>query len=165
MKKTVAILCTVFLITVLFAGCGETSYEREKRKLDELQSQYDAIVREEDAILNGNSKSSSSSKAFSTSATMGEQNALKSAKNYLSTSLGFSKKGLEEQLDYEGFSESEISYAITNCGADWKQQAVKSAKNYLNTSLGFSRSSLIDQLEYEGFTYEQAVYGVEQNGY
>lgn len=94
---------------------------------------------------------------------MGERNALASAKQYLN-SMAFSYSGLIEQLEYEGYSNSEATYAADNCGADWYEQAALSAKQYLN-SMSFSRQGLIEQLEYEGFTYDQAVYGVEQNGY
>ena len=103
--------------------------------------------------------------APTSSATMGEQNALKSAKAYLNLGTGFSRSGLIDQLKYEGYTDSEAEYAVKNCGADWKEQAVISAKNYLDLDFGFSKSGLIEQLEYEGFTHEQAVYGAEQNGY
>lgn len=100
--------------------------------------------------------------ATTPSATVGEQNALKAAKNYLSI-MPFSREGLINQLEYEGYTNSEVTYAVENCGADWNEQAVKSAKNYLNVS-AFSRSGLIGQLEYEGFTSSQAEYGVANCG-
>ena len=90
---------------------------------------------------------------------MGQRMALESAKNYLRT-MGFSKKGLISQLEFEGYTTSEATYAVNNCGANWKEQAVRVAKNYLNT-MSFSRQGLIDQLEFEGFTSEEAAYGVE----
>ena len=93
----------------------------------------------------------------------GERNALESARQYLN-SMAFSYSGLIEQLEYEGFSNSEATYAADNCGADWYEQAALSAKEYLD-AMPFSRQGLIEQLEYEGFTYEQAVYAAEQNGY
>ena len=96
-------------------------------------------------------------------ATIGQQNAFASAKQYLEL-LPFSYAGLIEQLEYEGYSTEDATYAADNCGADWNEQAVKSAKSYLDM-MPFSREELIGQLEYEGFTHEQAVYGVEQNGY
>lgn len=95
--------------------------------------------------------------------TTGERNALHSANSYLSFSA-FSYSGLIDQLEFEGYSTSEATYAADNCGADWNEQAAKSAANYLSFT-SFSRSGLIDQLEYEGFTREQAEYGVKQNGY
>lgn len=91
-----------------------------------------------------------------------KDNALKSAKSYLSHSA-FSYSGLVKQLEYEGYPEEDATYAADNCGADWNEQAAKSAQSYLSHS-SFSRSKLIDQLEYEGFTYSQATYGVEKNG-
>lgn len=95
--------------------------------------------------------------------TMGQQNALRSALQYLNT-MAFSKSGLIDQLEYEGYSTEEATYAVENCGADWNEQAAKSAQNYINT-MSFSRSGLIDQLIYEGFTQEQAEYGVSAVGY
>ena len=95
--------------------------------------------------------------------TIGQSNALESAQLYLET-MPFSYNGLIEQLEYEGYSTEDATYATDNCGADWNEQAVKSAKSYLDI-MPFSKEELISQLEYEGFTTEQAVYGVEQNGY
>lgn len=94
------------------------------------------------------------------SVSAGKRNALKSAKNYLSV-MPFSYSGLVEQLEYEGYSNSEATYAADNCGADWYEQAVKSAKQYLDV-MAFSRSGLIDQLEYEGYTHDQSIYGVDK---
>ena len=98
------------------------------------------------------------------SISMGEKNALQSAKDYLNYLGGFSYEGLIEQLGFEGYTHSEAVYAADNCGADWNEQAAIAARQYLNT-LSFSRQGLIEQLEFEGFTHSQAVYGVEQNGY
>lgn len=104
-----------------------------------------------------------SSAPSSSGATMGERNALESAKSYLKYSA-FSYSGLIDQLEYEGYSTSEATYAVDHCGADWNEQAVLSAASYLKYS-SFSKQGLIEQLEYEGFTHDQAVYGVEHNGY
>ena len=86
--------------------------------------------------------------------------ALAAAKNYLKT-MGFSKAGLIDQLEFEGYTAAEATYAVNNCGANWKEQAERVAKNYLKT-MAFSKQGLIDQLEYEGFTSEEAAYGAEQ---
>ena len=94
--------------------------------------------------------------------TLSQKNALSEANSYLRSSA-FSRDGLIEQLEYEGYSHEDSVYAVDNCNADWFEQAVKEAKSYLRHS-SFSRDGLIEQLEYEGFTHEQAVYGVEQNG-
>lgn len=95
--------------------------------------------------------------------TMGQKNALRSAKDYIST-MAFSHDGLVKQLEYEAYSHEDAVYGADNCGADWDEQAAKSAEEYLST-MAFSRDELIKQLEYEGFTHEQALYGTEANGY
>lgn len=99
----------------------------------------------------------------SESITIGQKNALKTAKSYLDYSA-FSYSGLIEQLEYEKYSKDEAIYAVDNCGADWNEQAKKAAKSYMSYS-SFSKDGLIEQLEYEGFTKEQATYGAEANGY
>ncbi len=109
---------------------------------------------------NDNVNSSSSNNGKGSGATTGEKNALESAKSYLSFTA-FSKSGLIEQLEYEGYTYSEAKYAVDNCGADWYEQAALSAKRYLDFT-SFSRSGLIEQLEYEGFTTEQAEYAVNK---
>lgn len=95
--------------------------------------------------------------------TIGQKNALSKAKSYLGFSA-FSHSGLITQLEYEGFSNEDSTYAVDNCGADWNEQAAKKAKSYLDMT-SFSRASLIDQLIYEGFTSEQAEYGATKVGY
>lgn len=95
--------------------------------------------------------------------TTGQKNALSTALQYLSV-LSFSRSGLIDQLEYEGFTNEEAVYAVDNCGADWNEQASKCAKHYLEL-MPFSRQELVDQLLYEGFTQSQAEYGVSQNGY
>jgi len=94
--------------------------------------------------------------------TVSQENARETAESYLD-SQAFSKKGLTEQLRYEGFSRKDAAYAVAAVHANWKEQAAKSAQEYLE-SQSFSRSSLIEQLEYEGFTHAQAVYGVSKTG-
>lgn len=95
--------------------------------------------------------------------TLGERNALEKAYTYLNV-MAFSKSGLADQLEFEGFTKEEARYAVENCGADWNEQAAQKAQNYLDT-MSFSRQGLIDQLLFEGFTQEQAEYGVKYVGY
>lgn len=97
------------------------------------------------------------------SLTMGQKNALSKAGQYLSIT-GFSHDGLIKQLEFEGFSTEEATYAADNCGADWNEQAAKKAEEYLAVT-SFSKSGLIDQLKFEGFTDEQANYGATAVGY
>ena len=102
----------------------------------------------------GLSGSNTRSSGSSYTPTRGEQNALNRANDYLEF-MSFSRSGLIDQLEFEGYTTSEAEYAVDNCGADWDEQAVLKAEEYLDF-MSFSRSGLIDQLEFEGFTYDQA---------
>lgn len=93
---------------------------------------------------------------------LGQKNALASAKNYLEFTA-FSYQGLIEQLEYENYSHEDAVYGAENCGADWNEQALLNAKSYLETS-AFSYNGLIEQLEYEKYTHDEAVYGVDNCG-
>lgn len=94
--------------------------------------------------------------------TVSQRNAVHTAKDYLDYTA-FSRTGLIQQLEYEGFSTDDATFAVDSVAVDWTQQAAKAAKAYLDYS-GFSRSGLIDQLEYEGFTPAQAAYGATAAG-
>jgi len=97
------------------------------------------------------------------SMTMGQEQAVKTAQDYLDTS-SFSRKGLIGQLVYEGFSKADATFAVDYIKPNWNEQAAKTAQDYLDTS-SFSRQGLIDQLVYEGFTQTQAKYGAKAVGY
>lgn len=88
---------------------------------------------------------------------------IKSAAEFLNCE-SFSKQGLIEQLEFEGFSREQATYAVNNCSVNWNDQAAKSAAEYLSCE-SFSKQELIEQLKYDGFTHEQAVYGVIAVGY
>jgi colicin import membrane protein len=92
------------------------------------------------------------------SETSDQRNARESAESYLRFSA-FSRTGLIEQLEYEGYSFEDASYAVDAVEVDWFEQAVKSADSYLEYS-SFSRDGLLDQLLYEGFTQAEAAFGV-----
>jgi hypothetical protein len=94
--------------------------------------------------------------------TRSEEEAIESASSYLSFTA-FSRSGLIEQLEYEGFTAAEATLAVDYLNVDWNEQAWLSAESYLDL-MSFSRSGLIDQLLYEGFTQEQATYGVDKAG-
>ena len=95
--------------------------------------------------------------------TIGQQNALNKAQDYLSF-MPFSYSGLLNQLEFEGFTKEEATYGVDHCGADWSLQAALKAEDYLDF-MSFSRQGLIDQLMFDGFTAEQAEYGVTAVGY
>lgn len=94
--------------------------------------------------------------------TAGQKNAARAAENYLSFAP-FSRSGLIEQLEFEGYSTADATHGVDSQNADWNAQAAKAAQNYLDMT-AFSRSGLIEQLEFEGYTREQATYGADQAG-
>src|SRR5436190_2194174 len=94
--------------------------------------------------------------------TVSQRNARQKAAEYLKY-MSFSRKGLIEQLEYEGFLPQDATYGVDALHVDWNQQAAKKAAEYLK-SMCFSRSGLIAQLVYEGFTQQQAAYGVRTTG-
>lgn len=96
------------------------------------------------------------------SETVSQKNAVRSAKAYLGYSA-FSHDGLVAQLEYEKFSHADAIYGADNSGADWNEQAAKSAKQYMEYS-AFSRGGLIEQLKHEKFTQAQAEYGANAVG-
>lgn len=101
-------------------------------------------------------------KAAAAKESVSQKNAVRSGESYL-TYMAFSRSGLISQLEFEGYSTADATYAVDKINPDWNKQAAKSAKEYLEFS-GFSRSGLIDQLKFEGYTNEQAVYGVTEAG-
>lgn len=118
---------------------------------------YEAVINklgEENSTPEGNDDS-----MVAPTASTGEKNALGSAKSYLNYSA-FSYNGLINQLEYEGYTTAEATYAADHCNADWNEQALKSAQSYLNHG-AFSYSGLINQLEYEEYTSEEATYAAD----
>ncbi len=94
--------------------------------------------------------------------TVSQQQAEQSAEDYLNYSA-FSRSGLIDQLEYEGFSTADATYGVDAQNANWNAQAALMAQDYLDYS-SFSRTGLIDQLIFEGFTKAQATYGVNAVG-
>ena len=143
--------------------------EAEEKRLAEEQAKKEAEEKakkeaEEKAKAEAEEKARKEAEEAAKKAaeTVSQKNAIRSAENYLNFTA-FSKSGLIDQLEYEGYSNADATYAVDNIEVDWNAQAVKAAQNYLDFT-AFSRSGLIDQLEYEGYTTEQATYAVDQVG-
>src|SRR5690606_32226410 len=58
-----------------------------------------------------------------------EENAIQSARDYLDF-MAFSRKGLVEQLEYEGYPRKVAEKAVDHLDVDWMEQAVLSAESY-----------------------------------
>lgn len=86
--------------------------------------------------------------------------AVKRSNEYLET-LVFSRMGLIEQLEYEGFSHEDAVYGVDATGTDWKEQAFRKAKEQVEYQ-EISREGLIEVLEFLKFTPEEAIYGSDK---
>jgi hypothetical protein len=94
---------------------------------------------------------------------LSQQNAVAEAQSYLDYS-SFSRSGLIHQLEYEGYSTDDATFAVDFIGADWNAQAAREAKSYLDYS-SFSRNGLYEQLIYEGYSDAEANAGLAAVGY
>ena len=72
--------------------------------------------------------------------------------------MPFSRSGLIEQLEYEGYPTDAATVAADSLNEDWAAQAVRHAKQYTET-MPFSLQGLIDQLVYEGYSQDEATHG------
>jgi len=95
--------------------------------------------------------------------TMGQEQAVAKGRDYLDYAA-FSRKGLIDQLVFEGFSTEDATFAVDSIAPDWNAQAAKKAQEYIDYT-SFSRQGLIDQLVFEGFSQAQAEYGAKAVGY
>lgn len=100
--------------------------------------------------------------------TVAQQNAVRSAKDYIQL-MGFSRTGLINQLSSSagsGYSIKDSTVAVDSLNINFNEQAVRSAKGYLQL-MGFSCHGLINQLSSSAgdkYTPSQARYGAQQTG-
>lgn len=112
--------------------------------------------------------SNESNNSNQSSYTFAQQNAIRSARNYLET-MSFSRKGLIQQLSSEGgdgYSVQDATVAVDSLDVDWNEQAAKSAQNYASM-MGFSCQGMIEQLSSkggDGYSVKQANYGAKKIG-
>lgn len=110
------------------------------------------------------SKSSANTAGVSFLTTV-QSRAVSTARGYLGF-MPFSRAGLIDQLEFEGFSSATSRIAVDYVNPSWAFQAAESAEGYIDT-FGWShwtRSSLYGQLRYEGFTSAQANYALDAVG-
>lgn len=155
--RIVALLGAGTLVLTGLAGCAAQNEPRTKQATTEQQAPASTGPAAPATTEQPAPQSPAAAKE-----TVAEANARAKAESYLEFQ-GFSRKGLIEQLQFEGFSAKDATYGADAVGADWNEQAAKKAKSYLETS-AFSRSGLIEQLEFEGFTRAQATHGVSTTG-
>jgi predicted 3-demethylubiquinone-9 3-methyltransferase (glyoxalase superfamily) len=161
MRKKFALL--VVVLSIFVSGCSGTA-STNGASLNSASQSTNEVVTDVDSSDENDTyfEEESDQSASSSNETTSQSNARRAAENYLDF-LPFSRSGLIDQLEFEGYSTEDATYAADTVKADWKQQAAKAAKNYLDV-MPFSRSSLIEQLEFEGYTNEEAEYGASEAG-
>ena len=107
MKRFTSLILIATLFCMLLSGCGKKCYICGENGANYELVGYDLChdcymqvlenTEDEPSYSNNNNLTSGD-----TDATMGERNALKSARQYLN-SMAFSYSGLIEQLEYEGY--------------------------------------------------------------
>src|SRR5690625_4809895 len=134
--------------------------QEEKAKEEEMKKEQEEKAKEEE--LRKEQEEKAKKEEQENAETKSQQQAVKMAQNYISYTA-FSKSGLIDQLEFEGFDNEDASYAVEKIDVNWKEQAVIMAENYLDYT-AFSRSGLIEQLKFEGFSDEIATYAVNEVG-
>lgn len=167
-KKWPLAVIGVFIVMLIIGACSDDkatdndSLNEDAASIEKSNEQFQEIV--EDDVDNAEQANKQATQANTQdNFTMAQKNAMKQARNYIDFTA-FSYEGLIKQLEYEGYSKEDATFAVENISVDWNEQAAIKAQDYLDYS-SFSRQGLIDQLLYEGFTSEQAEYGVSVVGY
>ena len=171
--NTVGRMLLIPVLIVVVAACGATGSDADRvaeleQQVADLQNQAGVPTTvSRPAPTSAPESPTTVSRPAPTSApesqfTRAEENAIGSAESYLGFTA-FSRSGLIDQLEFEGFTKAQATLAVDYLDVDWNRQAALSAEQYLEFS-SFSRSGLIDQLVFEGFTQSQATYGVDKTG-
>lgn len=145
------------LTALMLAGCSSAADPEPAADSEPKQAEKDETAASNEVAPVEEEKDE---KKEDSNETGGQTNAVKKAESYLDYTA-FSRSGLIEQLEYEGFSTEDATYAVDKVNPDWNEQAAKKAQDYLDYT-SFSLDGLIEQLEYEGFTPEQAQYGADK---
>lgn len=95
--------------------------------------------------------------------TIGQENAVSKGRSYLAM-MGFSRSGLIEQLQFEGFSPEDATFAADFIAPDWAAECAEKAKSYMDM-MAFSRDGLYEQLAFEGFADAEINAGLAAVGY
>jgi len=155
-KKICGVLISTLAVAAIGSGCANQQ--------PPTQANNDASAPSVSSDNTGDANTpaqQTSTSSNNSSVETGEKNVVDEATAYLA-SMTFSRQGLLEQLQADGFSAEEATQGVDNCGADWNEQALIAAQSYVDTDvLSFSHDGLIAQLTADGFTDDEAVYGVD----
>ena len=141
----------------------EEERQAEEARLAEEQAQKEAEAKAAKEAEAAKAKEEEEARKVEEQKKLENANCIKKAQQYINYTA-FSRSGLIEQLEYEGYSKESAEYSVDSLNIDWNSQCAKKAQQYLDYT-AFSRDGLYDQLAYEGFSSEQIEYGLGQVGY
>lgn len=157
-RVIITVIISLLFVLSLVGAIASAAWMVNSGAYDEIMEMEEDHLYEDDYDYDYDSGISSDSDAL-----VDGRTATEAAESYLNA-LNFSREGLIEQLEYEGYSNSDATAAVESLAINWNEQAAGSARNYLDVFPDMSRSEMIEQLEYEGYTHSQAVYGADAAG-
>jgi colicin import membrane protein len=161
MKK--GIVTTLLLIAILFLGILlVVGINRDRGGKPQVMPETIETVNSLTEVVEPEPKKDEPIEKLAAKETSSQRQAVRKAESYLDFA-GFSRKGLIDQLKFDGFNDEDATYAVDKIKVSWKEQAVRKAESYLDFA-GFSRKGLIDQLKFDGFNDEDATYAVDKIG-
>lgn len=156
-RKKFPLAVRIIITLIIAAGLAGEAF---------LFSQYGTALLDGTIDLNGSNitaqtpdQDSDTQEPSSSGDTESQQKALDRAKEYLSN-LPLSHDGMVTQLEFDGYSSADATYAADNCGANWNEQAARMANQLLTTG-SYTRATMIEELKSNGFTDDQAAYGAD----
>lgn len=156
----------VAVVTMGAKGCGSSTSNASNKTAPTATQQ---AVTTPSTAMSTAAPTTHATSPPTTSLTPSQQNAIESARQYLSMDTGFSRAGLIQQLSSaagDGFPLADATFAVDYLHVDWNAQAALAAKGYLSTQ-PFSCSGLVQQLSSSAgdqFTLAQAQYGAKAAG-
>ena len=159
MYSVIAFLIAIPFCIIVTIAVNEDN-DTDTSTSSSYSSDYDT---DEDYDTSSDDDTSTTSSSFSddySALDYESQNCYNQAMSYLDF-MAFSRNGLIQQLQYEGYTDNAISNALDLLEKDyvsWDIEAVKKAQEYMKT-FSFSQQRLYEQLIHDGFTEEQANYG------
>lgn len=171
MKKLIKWVAIIFVVLVVIGAVFGPSEGSKQNSASADGKAATAAASDPASAAEPNETAADSSSAnpeVNSNFTVPQQNAVRSAKQYLSMQ-GFSRKGLIQQLSSDagdGYSVADATVAVDSLNVDWNQEAERSAAQYLKMQ-GFSCKGLVQQLSSsagDGYTISQARHGAKQAG-
>ena len=168
MKKIGKVILSVligFLAILLIVGLFGTDESAETDTTTTITTSQEDFSAEETSTKKAETTTTTKAETTTTKKAeiLSQRNAVRKAEDYIRF-MAFSKVGLIEQLEFEGFSKEDATYAVNHISVNWNEQAYEKGQSYLDM-MGFSEDGLREQLDFEGFTKSEIDYAINKLGF